>query len=159
MTSHNTRDLLRGCLQSLRAAERVDGLELWVVDDLSTDGSAEMVRAEFPEARRDRDRANVGFSGANNLALRELLRSPAPPRLVLLLNGDTVVPPAALREMIDLFDRYPAVGAAGPRLHLAGRRARLGLQARLPQPGRPPSTTWPASGGCSPARDGSAATG
>jgi GT2 family glycosyltransferase len=119
VTSHNTRELLRGCLESLRAAEGIDRPELWVVDDDSRDGSAAMVRSEFPEARLIATERNVGYSGANNLALRELLRSPAPPRLVLLLNGDTVVPPGALRHMIELFDRYPAVGAAGPRLHLA----------------------------------------
>jgi GT2 family glycosyltransferase len=119
VTSHNTRELLCGCLQSLRTAQCPGGLELWVVDDASRDGSAEMVRAEFPESRLIATERNVGYSAANNLALRALLAAPAPPRLVLLLNGDTVVPPGALAAMVELFDRYPAVGAAGPRLHLA----------------------------------------
>jgi GT2 family glycosyltransferase len=119
VTSHNTRDLLRGCLESLRAAEGVERLELWVVDDDSRDGSPAMGRAEFPEARLIATEANVGYSGTNNLALRQILAAAAPPRLVLLLNGDTVVPRGALRAMVEQFDRYPAVGAAGPRLHLA----------------------------------------
>jgi N-acetylglucosaminyl-diphospho-decaprenol L-rhamnosyltransferase len=134
VTSHNTRDLLRGCLQSLHASQGVEELDIWVVDDVSTDGSADMVRAEFPAAHLIETGANVGFSGSNNLALREILRAPRPPRLVLLLNADTVVPPGALREMVDLFDRYPAVGAAGPRLHLADGKLDWACKRGFPSP-------------------------
>jgi GT2 family glycosyltransferase len=119
LVSYNTRDLLRDCLRSLEAAEGVNGIESWVVDNRSSDGSVEMVRAEFPDVHVIASQANLGYPGGNNAALREIAARDPMPRYVLLLNPDTVVPPRALREMIDLLERYPAAGAAGPRLHLA----------------------------------------
>ena len=71
IVSHGAEALLRRCLQSLReqppsgAAMRVT-----VVDSGSPDGTPEMVAREFPEVRLER-RGNIGFSAANNLALRE----------------------------------------------------------------------------------------
>jgi N-acetylglucosaminyl-diphospho-decaprenol L-rhamnosyltransferase len=134
VTSHNTRDLLRQCLTSLRAAEGVDGPEVWLVDDASTDGTADIVRREFPEVRLIATERNVGYSATNNLALREIRAQPSPPRFVLLLNGDVVVPPRALREMLDLFARYPAVGAAGPRLHLPDGQLDWACKRGFPSP-------------------------
>src|SRR5215831_7989055 len=64
VASHNTRALLRGCLQSLRAAAGVERLELWVVDDRSRDGSAAMVGAEFPEVRLIATERNLRVAAA-----------------------------------------------------------------------------------------------
>ena len=69
------RELLRACLEatfaSLARAPEIDAT-VWVVDNASADGSAEMVAAEFPQARLVASRENLGFAGGNNLVLREL---------------------------------------------------------------------------------------
>ena len=69
------RELLRACLQatfaSLARAPEIDAT-VWVMDNASADGSAEMVAAEFPQVRLVASRENLGFAGGNNLVLREL---------------------------------------------------------------------------------------
>ena len=125
--NYNTRDLLRNCLRSLHAQGDAQPHSLrttvYVVDNASSDGSADMVRAEFPAVRLIANRANVGYSAGNNVALRELgfgQQPPPPPdrlpRYALLLNPDTVVPPGALAQMVRFMDERPQVGAAGPRV-------------------------------------------
>jgi GT2 family glycosyltransferase len=68
IVSYNTRDLLREALASLTAAAGPRTLETIVVDNMSKDGSADMVEREFPEVRLIRAERNLGFAGANNLA-------------------------------------------------------------------------------------------
>ena len=121
--NYNTAALLRGCLHSLRASQHPFAVETIVVDNASSDGSAALVRAEFPEVRLIANAANVGYSAGNNAALRVLGFDQAPPqaaaqlpRYVLLLNPDTVLPPAALVEMVRFMDEHPTIGAAGPRV-------------------------------------------
>ena len=125
--NYNTRDLLRNCLRSLHAQGDAQPHSLrttvYVVDNASSDGSAEMVRGEFPAVHLLANRANIGYSAGNNVALRQLgfgqEPPPAPdrlPRYALLLNPDTVVPPGALAQMVRFMDARPRVGAAGPRV-------------------------------------------
>ncbi|HEY8477032.1 MAG TPA: glycosyltransferase family 2 protein [Chloroflexota bacterium] len=97
-------------------AERVAGepaitCEVYVVDNASSDGSVEMVARSYPWVHLVRNPVNVGYAKANNLALRRCRG-----RYVLLLNPDTVLPPNALREMIDLMEEHPDIGVAGPKL-------------------------------------------
>ena len=70
--NYNTRDLLRNCLRSLDAQGDSQPHSLrtavYVVDNASSDGSADMVRAEFPAVRLIANRANVGYSAGNNVA-------------------------------------------------------------------------------------------
>jgi GT2 family glycosyltransferase len=117
IVSYNVAALLRDCLRSVFNAEGVT-TEVVVVDNQSSDGSAAMVRAEFPRARLIESPYNGGFAYANNLALREYLDRPAAerPRYALLLNPDTVVPRRALADMVAYLDARPQVGAAGPKL-------------------------------------------
>lgn len=121
----NTRDLLRRCLTTVLASEGAFTFRVIVVDNQSTDGSADMVRAEFPTVEVIVSPANNGFSFGNNLGLRALgFRGPGDvaadaPRYALLLNPDTEVPPTALAAMTEFMDANPQVGAAGPRLVLA----------------------------------------
>ena len=75
IVSYNVRELLRACLEAAFASlARSPELEatVWVVDNASADGSAEMVAAEFPQVRLVACRENLGFAGGNNLVLREL---------------------------------------------------------------------------------------
>lgn len=125
----NTRDLLHECLRSVFASKLsppgLSGFDVVVVDNASSDGSAAMVRAEFPAAGLIESPANVGYAAGNNLGLRHLgfgagasSARGEPPRYALLLNPDTVVPPEALAEMVAYLDARPGAGAAGPRLVL-----------------------------------------
>lgn len=107
----NVRDLLRACLRSLQAAGDGIALELIVVDSASSDGSADMVRAEFPAVRLIACETNVGFSAGQNIGL-----AAAGGDFLLCLNPDTEVAPDALRVMLDYLHAHPDVGVAGPRL-------------------------------------------
>ncbi|MCS6803175.1 MAG: glycosyltransferase family 2 protein [Chloroflexota bacterium] len=135
IVSYNVERLLRDCLRSVIASDGVSA-EIVVVDNQSSDGSAAMVRAEFPQARLIESPYNGGFAYANNLALREYLARPAGdrPRYILLLNPDTVVPPRALAEMTAYLDARPEVGAAGPKLVLPDGSLDYACRRSFPTP-------------------------
>jgi GT2 family glycosyltransferase len=117
IVSWNTKDLLRGCLASVRETVRVHDYEVYVVDNASADGSAGMVRREFPDVRLIENAENVGFARANNQVLPLCLG-----RYVLLLNSDTVLLAGAIDTLIEFMDRHPGASAVGPRLvDLQGR--------------------------------------
>ena len=111
IVSWNVRDLLRRCLASLFAGAGSLDLDVVVIDNASTDGSASMVRAEFPQVRLVPNDRNLGFTAANNQGLA-LARG----RHLLLLNPDAEVTGDALPVMVDYLDSHPSAGAAGPRL-------------------------------------------
>jgi hypothetical protein len=107
----NTLDFLRRCLESLRAAPpRVPG-EIIVVDNASTDGSAAMVAAEFPEVRVIANPVNLEYARGNNQAI-----AASRGEIVLLLNPDTEVTPGALDRIVSFLQANPTAGAAAPRL-------------------------------------------
>ncbi len=111
VVSWNTRDLLLGCLESLLADAGALDMEVVVVDNASTDSTAEMMQERFPQVTFLRNEANLGFAAANNQALR---LSDAPH--LLLLNPDTVVHPGAIDALVAHLDHHPDAGAVGPRL-------------------------------------------
>jgi GT2 family glycosyltransferase len=111
IVSFNTRDLLRQCLLTLRREADGVSYEIIVVDNDSRDGSAEMVAAEFPEAKLIRSRTNLGFAAANNLGFK-IARG----RYIVLLNSDAFLRPGALRLSIEHMNAHPDVGLAGGRL-------------------------------------------
>jgi GT2 family glycosyltransferase len=115
--SWNTRELLRDCLASLRAAGDVP--RVIVVDNASSDGSADMVRAGFPDISVIEPGANLGFVKANNLALRQLLDAPDAPDFVWLLNSDTRVHADAIARLLALMVQHPRCGLVGPKLENA----------------------------------------
>jgi N-acetylglucosaminyl-diphospho-decaprenol L-rhamnosyltransferase len=118
IVSWNVRDLLRACLRSVSRSWGTDpvGLEVLVVDNASTDGSAAMVRAEFPATVLIENSVNTGFTVGNNQAI-----ACARGRYVLLLNPDTEVLSDALRAMVACLDSHLDIGALGPRLLNADR--------------------------------------
>jgi N-acetylglucosaminyl-diphospho-decaprenol L-rhamnosyltransferase len=107
----NTREPLRRCLLSLRQAARSIPLQIIVVDNASSDGSAAMVRREFPEVQLVANETNRGYAAANNQALA-LARA----ELVLLLNPDVEVTAQALEEMMACLRRHERAAAVAPRL-------------------------------------------
>lgn len=129
----NTREVLRDCLTSL-ASERGLEFETLVVDNCSSDGSVEMVRREFPSVGVISSPRNGGFAYGNNLGLREFLSRPAPPRALLLLNPDTIVPAGSLRGLLDFMDAHPSAGIVGPRLQLEDGSLDLACRRSFPTP-------------------------
>ena len=125
IVSYNTCDLLRNCLRSLRASAGLS-LEIIVVDNASSDGSAAMVRDEFPEARLLAQTLNTWYCGGNNIGIEA-----ATADYVLLLNPDTEVAPDALALMLRFLRENPGcVGVTGQLRYPAG-----GIQptcARIP---------------------------
>lgn len=111
VVSWNTRDLLARCLASVYAHPREGQLEVWVVDNASSDGSQALVRTQFPQAQLIENTENEGFAAANN---RGIARSGG--RYILLLNSDAEVGPGVLAAMVHFMDEQPAVGAIGPKL-------------------------------------------
>lgn len=111
VVSFNTKQLLRDCLQTLKARAGDVTLEIIVVDNASRDGSAAMVEDEFPEARLIRSDRNLGFAGANNRGFA-LARG----RYVVLLNSDAFVEEGALPLSVQKMDAQPRVGLASGRL-------------------------------------------
>jgi GT2 family glycosyltransferase len=111
LVSFNTHDLLRGCLQHLDS--ELDGLdvEVIVVDNNSRDGSADMAAREFPDVRLIRSPENLGFAGANNLALRN-----ARGKFMVLLNSDAFVCDSGIRRALGYMQSDPGIGAGGGRL-------------------------------------------
>lgn len=146
--NYNTRDVLRDCLRSLGETRGLD-VEIVVVDNASSDGSAAMVRSEFlgaefpgaefadravPNVRLIESAVNGGYAHGNNLALREFLARPQPPRALMLLNSDTSVPPEALRKLMDFLDAHPDAGIVGPKLVLRDGSLDLACRRSFPTP-------------------------
>jgi GT2 family glycosyltransferase len=114
IVSRNTRELLADCLHSVRAAlgdAPALKAEVFVVDNASSDGSAEMVRQTFPEVHLIENEKNVGFARATNMALQR-----AGGCYLLLLNSDTLMPSSALKRLCSELDARPDAVVCGPFL-------------------------------------------
>jgi GT2 family glycosyltransferase len=108
----NAREDLRACLRSLEAEPPSSvSHSVWVVDNASTDGSADMVQAEFPDVHLFANSENVGFSRANNQAIAQ-----SDSRYVFLLNSDATIHPGALETLVRWADENPQTGIIGPKV-------------------------------------------
>lgn len=143
IVSYNVRDLLAQCLRSVEESARRSphlSVDTWVVDNASTDGSADLVHDQFPHVHLIPLAENVGFAAANNVALHALgllsvqrhsplyTRSarlvtrlnlpspPDPPDAVFFLNPDTEVLGNAIARLHETLFANPRTGMVGPRL-------------------------------------------
>ena len=107
--SYNTRDMTLACLESIHA-ETTGAFEVVVVDNASSDGSAEAIRARFPQVRLLAESVNHGFAAAHHVAVPQC-RAP----WLLLLNPDTVVLDGALDKLMAFRRQRPEAGIWGGR--------------------------------------------
>lgn len=135
IVNYNVETLLRRCLQSVLASVGNFTMRVCVVDNASTDGSAAMVRDEFPDVDLIANSDNPGYSTANNQGLRWLgvdeLHSP---RYCLLLNPDTEVMPNTFADAIDYMDANSEIGVLGPKLLLPSGELDLACRRSFPTP-------------------------
>jgi len=113
IVSYRSRELLRGCLDSLRAHPPHVPMQVIVVDNASDDGTAEIVATDYPEVDLIASPTNLGFAAATNLGAR---RGDAP--YLLALNPDTAVTGGALDTVLAAIEAHPEVGICGCRLEL-----------------------------------------
>ncbi|TVR51859.1 MAG: glycosyltransferase family 2 protein, partial [Spirochaetaceae bacterium] len=113
IVSYNTRALTLDCIESVYRETTPGSFELLIVDNNSSDGSAEAIRAAYPEDRHPELtlfalKENLGFARANNMAAEH-----ATGEYVLLLNPDTVVLDHALDTLVAFADAHPEYGVYG----------------------------------------------
>ena len=128
IVAFNAREDLERCLASLTASQARAATEIVVVDNGSTDGAPEMVAARFPSVRMLRSPGNIGFAAGSNLGIRATASD-----LILLLNPDTLVPPAAIDRLVDELFQRPQAAAVGPRIVDADGRVEISF-GRMPGP-------------------------
>jgi GT2 family glycosyltransferase len=110
IVNYNTKEHLENCLRSLKSCAYSGKSEVFVVDNASQDGSAEMVGQQFPEVNLVKNKTNVGFATAVNQMYH--LSSG---KYLLLLNPDTLVQPGALDDLVSFLEDHTEAGAVGPR--------------------------------------------
>jgi GT2 family glycosyltransferase len=103
----NTRDLLLNCLASVYETVTEISFEVWLVDNASTDGSEEAAKRAFPEVQIIKNKENLGFAAANNVAFQQMNG-----RYALLLNTDTALKGDAVRKIYDFMENHSEIGMA-----------------------------------------------
>ncbi|MHC4660373.1 MAG: glycosyltransferase [Planctomycetota bacterium] len=122
IVSYNTADALRKCLESLSAATYPNFFTI-VIDNASSDGSAEMVGREFPDVTLVAEKENHGFAQGNNVGISRAIVRGA--EYFCLLNPDTKVSPGFLEPLVEALLKNESVWLAGPKSMLAGERNRV----------------------------------
>ena len=116
IVSYNVKYYLEQCLETLyRSGEGVE-MEIFVVDNASTDGTQEYLKTKFsqekfPTLRLIENTVNIGFGKANNLALRE-----SKGEYILFINPDTMVGEECLKTCVNFLDKHEDAGALGVRM-------------------------------------------
>jgi GT2 family glycosyltransferase len=111
LVNYNVKYFLEQALLAVRKAAQSLTAETWVVDNHSTDGSVQLVQEKFPEVKLIANEENVGFSKANNQAIRA-----SEGEYVLLLNPDTVVAEDTFVKCVAFMDAHPEAGGLGVRM-------------------------------------------
>ena len=111
IVNYNVEHFLEQCLFSVRKAIANIEAEVYVVDNNSVDGSLKMIAEKFPEVKVIANKDNVGFSRANNQAIRI-----STGEYVLLLNPDTVVEDDTFTKTIEFMDSHPDAGGLGVKM-------------------------------------------
>jgi GT2 family glycosyltransferase len=111
IVSWNAREYLMQCLDSISSEAYQFPIEIIVVENASSDGSAEAVADRFPQVRLIRSPTNLGFAKANNIGIKASLG-----RYICLINSDVKVLPDCLTRLVDYCEQHPEAGMAGPRI-------------------------------------------
>lgn len=111
IVSYNVKHFIEFAIRSAIWAMRNISGEIIVIDNSSTDGSADFIRTEFPDLRLIESKENLGFSKANNIGI-----SQSKGEYILLMNPDTIVPQNAFSQCIEFLDVHREAGALGLKM-------------------------------------------
>ena len=130
IVSYNVRTFVAQCLDSVqKASEGIDGVEVFVVDNASSDDAVDYIGTHYPWFHLIANDDNLGFSRANNIAIRQ-----AEGEYVLLLNPDTIVAEPTLRACVSFMDAHPQAGGLGVRMHNADGTLAPESRRAIPSP-------------------------
>jgi hypothetical protein len=111
IVTYQSKDYLNECLRSIYGNANRFTYEIIITDNRSTDGTVEMVQAEFPDVQVIMNEENLGYTAPMNQALRK-----AQGRYLMQLNPDTVALPGAFERLVGYLDGHPEVGICGPKV-------------------------------------------
>lgn len=131
IVSYNTEELLTDCLLSIEEATKGVDTETYVVDNKSADDTVKTVKQKFPWVKLITNSDNLGFSKANNLALKI-----AKGKYILVLNPDTVLEKDTLLKMLEFMDKNPDYSMATCKVELESGKLDLDARRRFPTPWR-----------------------
>ncbi|MBV6479470.1 MAG: hypothetical protein HGGPFJEG_02244 [Ignavibacteria bacterium] len=115
IVNYNVKDLVDNCISSIyKANSGKYAIEIFFVDNNSIDGSADHITAKYPEVKVIRNDVNIGFSKANNMALKL-----ASGKYLLILNPDTLLEEGTFERLIEFCGRHIDAGAVTSKLILA----------------------------------------
>ncbi len=112
IVNYNVKDALDNCLASIYKSNNTNlKLEIFVVDNNSIDGSQKLIKEKYPEVKLIANKENLGFSKANNIALKQVSG-----KYVLILNPDTVLEEGTFQKLIDFIKNNPDTGVVTSKL-------------------------------------------
>ena len=129
IVSYNVKHYLEQCLLSLKRAVEGIETEVFVVDNHSRDGSVEYLSDRFPDVNFIASNHNLGFSRANNVAIRQCVGE-----YVLLLNPDTIVAESTVADVLNFMDGHPKAGGVGVKMLKTDGMVAMESRRGLPTP-------------------------
>jgi len=113
----NKGDLTIDCLESLYKMSYRD-FEVILVDNGSVDDSVDRISAKYPALKIIKNSENLGFTGGNNLGMKEAMKHS--PGYIMLLNNDTIVHESMLSELLKAIESNGEIGMVGPKIYYYG---------------------------------------
>jgi len=129
IVNYNVKEFLQNLIHSLQKAVSKINHEIIVVDNASDDGSVEFIREKFPNINLIVNQTNLGFSKANNIALKI-----AKGKFILLINPDTIVSEDTITKMIEFLNEHPDAGLAGCKILNPDGSLQLACRRSFPGP-------------------------
>lgn len=111
IVSNNHQSFLPRCLSSVYKNQDNLTMEIFVVDNASSDTTSSYIKTKFPHIALIRRTKKYGFAANNNIAIQK-----SQGKYILLLNPDTEIQPQALRGLYNIMEKNPVVGVCGPKL-------------------------------------------
>lgn len=128
IVTFNDGEYLMNCLSNLSKMDDIAS-DIWVVDNASTDGSIDEAKTKFPDFKYTVNSENLGFSKANNMALKKVNSE-----FILLLNADTKIEKGVLGGVVNFLENNPDVGAVTPKIVLPNGKIDMTAHRGFPTP-------------------------
>ena len=129
IVNYNVRDYLDNCLNSIYKSKLIKNIEIIVVDNDSSDNSAQMVIEKYPNINLIQNKTNFGFSKAVNQGIKI-----SSGEYLLLLNPDTVLEKNTLNILINYMENNKSVGMCGPKILNSDGTLQLSCKRSFPTP-------------------------